>query len=185
VPGPGVPFSLVEPGQVADEEDDVPGVHVGADAAIGLPRVKQCGQCLADRAVAARGEVSRHRAFDGGEDPALDLGVVGQPIEPPSQCGVRLMLGEQRGCRRHELADIVTVDLGKQVLARREMAVESALADPRLPGDRVELHLAAAGDRLARGLDDPCAVVGGVGPEAGRVHRLPLCCDFAKRTHVR
>jgi len=38
VPGSGVPFVLVEAGEVADEEDDVPGVDVGADAPVGRMR---------------------------------------------------------------------------------------------------------------------------------------------------
>jgi hypothetical protein len=36
VPSSGIPFGLVEAGQVADEEDDVAGVDVGADGAFGL-----------------------------------------------------------------------------------------------------------------------------------------------------
>jgi hypothetical protein len=90
VPGPGVPFGLVEAGQVADEEDDVPGIDVRADAAIGLAGVEECGQCIADRAVTARGEILGYRPFNGGEHSALDLSVVGHAVEPASQCGDRL-----------------------------------------------------------------------------------------------
>jgi len=54
--GSGVPFGLLEAGQVADEEDDVPGVDVGADGPVGLARVEQQGQRLADRAQAVCGE---------------------------------------------------------------------------------------------------------------------------------
>ena len=39
------------------------------------------------------------------------------------------MLGEQGGRRRHELVDVVPVDLGEQVLAGGEVPVEGALAD--------------------------------------------------------
>ena len=75
--------------------------------------------------------------------------------------------------RRYELADVLSVDLGEQVIAGREMAVEGALADPGLPGDRVELHLAPVRYRRAGGGDDPRAVARGVGTEAGGVHRSP------------
>jgi hypothetical protein len=70
VPGSGIPFGLLESGQVADEEDDVAGVDVGADGPVGLASVEECGQRRADRAEAVRGEVVRYRPFDGGEDAA-------------------------------------------------------------------------------------------------------------------
>ena len=72
VPGSGIRFGLLEPGQVADEEDDVAGVDVGADGSVGLADVEECGQRRADRAEAVRGEVVRYRPFDGAEDAALD-----------------------------------------------------------------------------------------------------------------
>ena len=42
------------------------------------------------------------------------------------------MLGEQCGRGRDEIADVLPVDLGEQVFAGREVAVEGALADPGL-----------------------------------------------------
>jgi hypothetical protein len=184
VPGSGIPFGLLEAGQVTDEEDDVAGVDVGADAPVGLARVEQQGQRLADRAQAVRGEGLRDTRLHGGEDPALDARVAGHPVEPARQRSERLVLGEQDGRRRHELVDVLPVDLGEQVLARREVAVEGALADACLPGDRVELHLPRVRDGRPRGGDDPGAVARGVGPETGRVHRSPAW-RLAKRTRVR
>ena len=184
MPGSGIPLGLLEAGQVTDEEDDVAGVDVGADGPVGLARVEQQGQRLADRAQAVRGEGLRHARLDGGEDPALDARVAGHPVEPAGQRGQWLVLGEQGGCRRHELANVLPVDLGEQVLTSREMAVEGALADAGLPGDRVEPHLPRVRDGRPRGRDDPGAVVRGVGPEAGRVHRSPAR-RLAKRTCVR
>ena len=50
VPGSGIPFGLLEPGQVSDEEDDVTGIHIGADGSVGFAGVEERGQRLADRA---------------------------------------------------------------------------------------------------------------------------------------
>ena len=43
MPGSGIPFGLLEAGQVADEEDDVPGVDVGADGPFGLAGIEEHG----------------------------------------------------------------------------------------------------------------------------------------------
>jgi hypothetical protein len=174
VAGPGVPLALLEPGQVADEQDDVPGVDVGTDGPFGLARVEERGQCPADRAEAVRREVVRYPRLDRGEDAPLDLRVVGHPVEPAGEGVDRLVRGKQGRRRGDELADILPVNLGEQAVAGREMAVEGALADSGLPGDRVEPHLAAASDRRPRGSDDPHTVARCVGPEAGPVHQAPL-----------
>jgi hypothetical protein len=55
VPGSGVPFGWLEPGQVADEEDGVAGADIGADGPVGFAGVEECRQCLADRVKGARG----------------------------------------------------------------------------------------------------------------------------------
>ena len=154
------------------------------NAAIEAVRAGEQGQGFADRAQAVRGQSLRHACLDGGKDSALDARVAGHPVEPASQRGERLVLGEQGWRRRHELVDVLPVDLGEQVLAGREVPVEGALADACLPGDRVELHLARVRDGRPRGRDDPGAVARGVGPEAGRVHRSPAR-RLAKRTRVR
>jgi hypothetical protein len=54
VPGSGIPFVRLEASQVADEEDDVPGVDVGADGPFGLTGIEEQGQRFADRAQAVR-----------------------------------------------------------------------------------------------------------------------------------
>jgi hypothetical protein len=55
---------LLEPGQVADEEDDVAGVDVGADGPVGFACVEERRQRLADRAETVRGEVLRYARLD-------------------------------------------------------------------------------------------------------------------------
>jgi len=84
VPGSGIPFGLLKTGQVADEEDDVAGVDVGADGPVGLAGLEEHGDCFADRAQAVRGQGLRHARLDGGEDSALDARVAGHPVEPAS-----------------------------------------------------------------------------------------------------
>jgi short chain dehydrogenase len=179
----GIPFGLLEAGQVADEEDNVPGVDVGADGPFGLAGIEEHGDRFADRAQAVRGQGLRHARLDGGEDSALDARVAGHPVEPASQRGDRLMLSEQGWRRRHELVDVLPVDLGEQVLAGREVPVEGALADACLPGDRVELHLARVRDGRPRGRDDPGAVARDVnlrGVLYGIAAALPL---FRRQGH--
>jgi hypothetical protein len=46
VPGSGLPFGLLGPGQVAGERDDVPGAAVGADVRLGLAGAEERGQRL-------------------------------------------------------------------------------------------------------------------------------------------
>src|SRR5437868_1788009 len=116
VPGSGIPFVRLETGQVADEEDDVPGVDVGADGPFGLASIEEYRDRFADRTQAVGGQGLRHARLDGGEDSALDARVAGHPVEPASQRGERLVLGEKGWRRRHELVDVFPVDLGEQVL---------------------------------------------------------------------
>jgi hypothetical protein len=61
VPGSSIPFVLLEPGQVADEEDDVTGVDVRADGPSCFAGVEEQCHRFADRAQAVRGEVLRYR----------------------------------------------------------------------------------------------------------------------------
>jgi NADP-dependent 3-hydroxy acid dehydrogenase YdfG len=60
--------------------------------------------------------------------------VVGHPVEPAGQGGKRLVGGEERRRRGDEFADVLPVDLGEQVIAGREVAVEGALADLDVDG---------------------------------------------------
>ncbi len=68
------------------------------------------------------------------------------------------MLGEQPRRRRHEFVDLLPVDRSEQVIAGREVTVESTLAHTRLPGDRVELHLVPVRDRGGRAITCPTDV---------------------------
>jgi len=71
VPGSGIPFVLLEPGQVAEEEDDVTGVDVRADGPVGFAGVEEQCHRFTDGPQAVRGEVLRYCRFDGTEDPRL------------------------------------------------------------------------------------------------------------------
>src|SRR6266566_7761199 len=88
VPGSGIPFGLLEAGQVADEEDDVPGVDVGADAPVGLAGIEEPGDRFADRAQAVRGQGLRDARLDGGEDSAHSLRSEEHTFELQSPCNL-------------------------------------------------------------------------------------------------
>ena len=56
---------MLEAGQVADEEADVSGVDVGADAPVGLARVEQQGQRdLGDLSIETYGDLLREAITD-------------------------------------------------------------------------------------------------------------------------
>jgi hypothetical protein len=66
--GPTVELGRFQAGQVADQNDHVAGVHVGADRARGAAGVEQAADRVADRAVAVRREVLP--GADSIDDPA-------------------------------------------------------------------------------------------------------------------
>lgn len=95
------------------------------------------------------------------------------------------MLGEQDRCGRDELLDVVLVDLDEQVFPRREVAVESALADPGLLGDRVELQPVRARDDSPRATAMIRARFSAASARNRDVFICPPQCNVDKRTHVR
>lgn len=109
--GAGVPLGVVESGQVADEEDDVAGVDVGADGAVCSARVEKRRHRIADRAEAVRGDLPPHPHLDRGDHSALDPRVVHQPVEPAREGVERLVLGQQRRCRRAARLDEIAREI--------------------------------------------------------------------------
>src|SRR5436305_7773240 len=69
----------------------------------------------------------------------------------------------------HELVNIVSVDLGEQRLAGREVPVEGALPYSGTFGDRVEAHVVGLREGSPGDLDDPSPVRGRI--RAERDHR--------------
>ncbi len=160
--GSGVPFGVVEAGEVADQEDDVAGIDVRPDDACSSSGAEQGVHGVADRSVALVGEVTPHRMLNSCENTALELGVLGQAVEPGGEGFKRWTLGDQQMGGLDELFDVALVDLGQQGFAGREVAVERALSDARSVGDRVEPKLAGGGQRLLGRRQDPGAVAFGI-----------------------
>jgi hypothetical protein len=170
-----VPLVVVQPREVADQSDDVAGVHVVADLADGPAGVEQQGDRVADGPKAVRREVPPDRRLNSGQHATLHAGVLRHAVESSGQ---RIDgLGGLKEFRREvdQVVDHPPVDLDQQRLPRREVPVERALPNARLLGYRVQPELRGAwgGDLPASHLNDPGAVLQRVlagGPD----HRVQL-----------
>jgi len=91
----------------------------------------------------------------------LPLGrqVVGEPVHPAPQRGVRRLLGQDLARAGAQPGQLGMVNRFDQRLTRREVAVQRADAHAGLTRDRLQRHLVAArGERPARRRQQPLPV---------------------------
>ena len=108
---------------------------------VGLARIQECGNRIADGPDAVACQVASHRRRRGGEHSPLDLGVLRDLAKPPGERLDRLVLGQQVRRGGHQRLDVRSVDLREQGLPSWEVAVEGALADPGRLGNLVEFQV--------------------------------------------
>jgi hypothetical protein len=129
--------------QADQRAEDVGGLDVVAEGPGGGARAEE----FADRGGEALlhlgaddGAVGEHR-LQGLGHPLLALDPLGEAIHPASQRKVGGLGAEEGGGAGEEAVELGEVDRLDQVLAGREVAVEGADPDPRLPRDRLQADL--------------------------------------------